>query len=797
MILGLDFGTTNTGAAVFDGRALNPLPIDPSSDTPSVCRTAMYLARDSHFFFGREAINRYFQQNLGRRTKLVKVWVGEIMQVFAELPAFYRDIYVYEDEFSPGRIFLSIKTSLRNPSYYGTAFQNRWYSASDLVATFLMEMKSRVKAALSTAVSEVVIGRPVHFSDDPAQDATAQKRLLQAAFKAGFEKVYLEYEPVAAARFYEQRLSDKKETVLVFDFGGGTLDFTVMEIGVPSERHILATGGIPIAGDVFDQRLFRDSIPKRLGEGSQLTSGREIPPYIFESLADWQEVLSLNSPENLKVLNEIKQEAIEKDKIEALIQVVTSNYALLLFDLVEQAKIRLSSWPETRLTARMDQIALEEKLTRARFERVIDQEYRAIQQRLKDTMTQSGLRPKDIDRVLRTGGSSQIPTFVRLLEDTFGPDKVLEINTFGSVTSGLAVIGHEIEMGLADYTAYTADSAATSDEASSVRTHRGVQQRIDLDSVKQKLEIARHVSADPSQLAYTLLLTLDAERGLSVTEADSFVFDDSQIEVHRAWAEDWPGIRAALLTPTGDADRILLATDTFKLILVPARSILIAYKFGGNGIRDLLRLGPGESVTAMTAWNPARSAHRFICLVTRTGQVKRFEANLLAGELRQAPYFQLEKKYKSFPACLGAGDENDHLILGTNLGRVARIPLRDMGIETFPGLHPRKGEQVTAAILAGQQAELVALGQNGQVVYFRPAMIPTAAASKSGRTWKDLVVAGFATNADVQEKQVYALTARGSVYDVAPLKIHKQPRTCQAVTLSQNDKVVALLSRAS
>ena len=99
---------------------------------------------------------------------------------------------------------------------------------------------------------------------------------------------------------------------------------------------------------------------------------------------------------------------------------------------------------------------------------------------------------------------------------------------------------------------------------------------------------------------------------------------------------------------------------------------LIGNKFGGNGIRDLLRLGEGESVTAMTAWNPARSNSRYVCLVTRTGQVKRFEASLLAGELRQAPYFQLEKKYKSFPAGLGAGDENDHLMLGTNLGRAQK-----------------------------------------------------------------------------------------------------------------------------
>ena len=151
MILGLDFGTTNTGAAVFDGQSLNLLPLDPTSQNSTICRTAMYFTRDGQYHFGQGAINRYFTQNLGRRTKLNRVWVGEIAQVFAELPTFYRDMYVYEDEFSPGRIFLSIKTTLRNPSYFGTAFQDQWYSASDLVATFLLGMNARIQAALSDA----------------------------------------------------------------------------------------------------------------------------------------------------------------------------------------------------------------------------------------------------------------------------------------------------------------------------------------------------------------------------------------------------------------------------------------------------------------------------------------------------------------------------------------------------------------------------------------------------------------------------------------------------------------------
>ena len=799
MILGLDFGTTNSGAAVFDRHSLRPLPLDPTNQNPTVCRTAMYFTRDGHYYFGREAITRYFQQNLGRRTKLNRVWVGEIMQVFAELPTFYRDVYVYEDVFSPGRIFLSIKTSLRNRGYFGTTFRDQWYSPSDLVATFLMGMRSRIKATLEQPVNEVVIGRPVHFSDDPTEDETAQKRLLHAAFKAGFERVYLEYEPVAAARFYEQRLRNKKEIVLVFDFGGGTLDFTIMEMGLPSARRILATGGIPIAGDVFDQRLFRESIPKHLGEGSQLVSGHTVPPHIFEALSDWQEVLGLNTPENLHMLDDIKREAVEQDKIEALIKVITSNYALLLFDHVEKAKVRLSFQPETTLSIKLDELNIEDKLTRQRFEWVIGQEYRAIRERLHETIARSGLTPRQIDRVIRTGGSSQIPLFVRLLEQVFGPEKVLAINTFGSVTSGLAIIGHEIASGNVDYVAYTPDSVQDLESVTEVKTHRGVKQRVDLGDVRRHLEIAQQVMADPAELPYHVLLAIDGEGKLAITDADETVFADAPADERRVWIDDNSlGIRSALLTSTGEA-QVLLATDMFKLILTPAKSILIASRFGAKGLDDLLRLEPGESLTAMALWNPARTNRRFVCAITRQAHIRRFESDLLAMQLSQAPYFKLEKKRQSAPAHLVQANGEDQLILGTSLGRLTRVPVSALGIEIYRGFKSQKGEEVTAATSASPASALVAVDRRGHVFHFQCDTVPAALAeSKKSQTLKRGVgIVGVASHAELTEKRAYALTAHGWVAALALPSARKPPKLAStphaALPLAENDQVVALL----
>ena len=76
----------------------------------------------------------------------------------------------------------------------------------------------------------------------------------------------LQYEPIAAAYSYALELT-RPENALVFDFGGGTLDITVMRLGEGQPR-VLATGGIAVAGDVFDQKLVRAKLPRHFGEGS-------------------------------------------------------------------------------------------------------------------------------------------------------------------------------------------------------------------------------------------------------------------------------------------------------------------------------------------------------------------------------------------------------------------------------------------------------------------------------------------------------------------------------------------------
>ena len=132
MIIGMDFGTTNSGMATYDGRDVHVLPLDPSAPNPRVARTALYITNEQAVTIGRAAVDRYFEHNLGRPVKMQKIWVGEL-EVIADLVYYVTDVYVFTDALSPGRLFLSIKTSLRDVNYPGTVIGQAHYSLEDLI----------------------------------------------------------------------------------------------------------------------------------------------------------------------------------------------------------------------------------------------------------------------------------------------------------------------------------------------------------------------------------------------------------------------------------------------------------------------------------------------------------------------------------------------------------------------------------------------------------------------------------------------------------------------------------------
>lgn len=443
MRLGIDFGTTNSGVGLFDGERVRILPLDPGSKDAGVVRTVLYLTRDGQSYVGQAAIDTYYEQNIGRARHMTAKVVGEIEVVASEM--FYvRDVHVMVDELMPGRLFQSLKSGLKEASFSGTHVFDRTYTLEELIALYLDELRQRASEIVAQDVTAVVLGRPVNFGDDDSFNELAAGRLRAAAELAGFDDITFDLEPVAAALAYERTI-DRPQHILVFDFGGGTLDLTVMRVG-GDKRQVLASGGIDVAGDTFDREIIRYRLLDHFGRSTAIGErGLPFPAHLTESLTHWQEIPTLSAPETLRLFDEAQRTGSHPSRVQALEALVVNNYGFAMFDAVERAKRELSDRYSAVVRLQAEDINVWQLLTRAQFEAIISDHRREIAARVQDTVRRSGLRPDGIDAVVRTGGSSQIPCFIALLAEQFGAEKLRLENTFSGVTAGLAIRAWELD----------------------------------------------------------------------------------------------------------------------------------------------------------------------------------------------------------------------------------------------------------------------------------------------------------------------------------------------------------------
>jgi hypothetical chaperone protein len=441
--IGVDFGTTNSGAAILTGGQLRALPIDPLNSDPTVMRSLLYITREHEIFVGRAALDAYYEQNIGRPSRMVRHRVGEIEVVASEM-AYIRDVYVMVDELAPGRLLRSLKSSLAT-SYEGTTIFDRYYSLEELIAVYLRALRERAQDELGQSVDSVVLGRPVHFvgsessGTDQTGDQRAQERLRQAARMAGFAQIAFEFEPVAAATHYG-RIAGVPQNIVVFDFGGGTLDITVMRVNDRPRQHVYAIGGVGIAGDAFDGRIIEGTLLGHFGRGSTWGEEKErFPDAYTDALGNWQTVLELNRPDTLQFLRWVQTTSSHPTRVHALESLLVNNYIALLYDEAERAKSELSDKRFCPIRLQGEGIQIWQGLSRTQFELLISEQAQQIETCLLDTLARSGLGVGEIDAVVRTGGSAQIPLFVGMLERIFGPEKVILTDVFGSVTAGLAI----------------------------------------------------------------------------------------------------------------------------------------------------------------------------------------------------------------------------------------------------------------------------------------------------------------------------------------------------------------------
>jgi hypothetical chaperone protein len=441
MQIGLDFGTTNSSVAVYDGSTITMLPLDPrNTANPRLLRSSLFLTREGVAYIGREAIDRFLEGNVGREIDYAWKYIGDAELTFADMDtSVIQALYAYVDNNAPGRLFQSLKSGLRDAGFTHTSVFGRAYTLEELIALALRLILLRVQDQLGQPVTGVVVGRPVHYATDPAADALAFKRMRYACKLAALPNVTFLEEPSAAALDYA-RQSRHAQRVLVFDFGGGTLDLTVMQIDRHGQTHVLATDGVPVGGDVLDQRIVMGRMLKHFGEGATLGARKlPFPVHVLEHLSEWQSIVDLTQPRYLEIIDEGISTSDRPEQLRALRTLVRRNYGLLLYEAVEQAKVALSDRNEAVISLHREDIAIDEPLPRWDFERLIGPDVRDVEHCIDRALAAAGLTPAAIDTVLRTGGSSRVPRFVRLLSQKFGAEKLHEMDVFTGVAAGLAI----------------------------------------------------------------------------------------------------------------------------------------------------------------------------------------------------------------------------------------------------------------------------------------------------------------------------------------------------------------------
>ena len=269
--------------------------------------------------------------------------------------------------------------------------EGRVYSPPEISAMVLQKMKQTAEEKLGEKVTDAVITVPAYFNDSQRQATKDAGRI------AGLNVRRIINEPTAAALAYG--LDKKKEgLVAVYDLGGGTFDISILEIGDGVFEVKSTSGDTHLGGDDFDQRII-----------------------------DWL-------VEEFK-----KKEGIDLSKDPMAMQ--------RLKEAAERAKIELSSSMETEINlpyitaSATGPIHLLEKLTRAKFESLIEDLVERTRKPCEQAMADAGVKPEDITDVILVGGSTRIPMVQKLVKEIFGKDPSKEVNPDEAVAIGAAIQG--------------------------------------------------------------------------------------------------------------------------------------------------------------------------------------------------------------------------------------------------------------------------------------------------------------------------------------------------------------------
>lgn len=406
---GIDFGTSNSTVAVAtpSGKTLVPLE-DDKTTLPS----AIFFVNKSAPLFGREAVQAYMQHEEGRLLRGLKKILG---------------------------------TSLMEDK---TSINGKWMHFTDVLKTFVGHMKSQADLYTEDTIENVVMGRPVHFHDnDPDADTTAQATLETIAKAVGFKNIEFLYEPIAAAFAHESNIEDEKLS-LVIDLGGGTSDFTVIRISNKRmNKHdrkddILSTSGVRVGGTTFDYRLSMKCFMPALGLGTEYydlfdkQKRMPVPTSAYAQLSDWAMVHFAQTPKALDETLDIKRRALDVEKLERLYKIQKEQLGHALLEEVEKSKIAITD--EQTHTSQFKDLDCAFSINRDDFETAIQTDVAKVFRSITECLTLAGIKENQIDLVILTGGSTELPLINTMVQALFPHAIISQGNKLDSVGLGLA-----------------------------------------------------------------------------------------------------------------------------------------------------------------------------------------------------------------------------------------------------------------------------------------------------------------------------------------------------------------------
>ena len=369
-ILGIDLGTTNSVVAVMEGGEPTVIT-NPEGGrlTPSV----IAITKSGERLVGQVA-KRQAVTNPENTVYSIKRFMGRKHGEVSE-----------EMKMVPYRV-----VSAENGDAW-VEIADKKFSPSELSAMVLQKLRSSVEEYLGEKVPQAVITVPAYFNDSQRQATKDAGRI------AGLEVLRLVNEPTAAALAYGL---DKKtdQTIAVFDFGGGTFDVSILEVGEGVVEVKSTNGDTHLGGDDLDQRVIN---------------------WIVEEFKKDQ---GIDLSQDKMALQRLKEAA-------------------------EKAKMELSTTPETDINlpfVTADASGpkhLNMKLTRSKFEQLVEDALQRLLGPCKQALEDSGLTPEQVHEIVLVGGSTRIPRVQQIVRDLFKRDPHKGVNADEVVAVGAAVQG--------------------------------------------------------------------------------------------------------------------------------------------------------------------------------------------------------------------------------------------------------------------------------------------------------------------------------------------------------------------